>query len=153
MPSFISCGLAVIQVSIGASALHRDDCARRMEAYRRPDCHVPALIDTGADTTVVDLGILEYLCLPSYDTRKVEGFDGASQDCPVYNVLLKVVTKSGAVLFEDSNFEVVGVRQNSAHYKAILGMDILHKFTLRFHRDTDFVEILPTTIESYTTRL
>lgn len=145
MPSFISCGLAVIEVSVGASAVYRDYCLERMEVYRRPDCQVPALVDTGADATVIDLGVLEDLCLASYDVRRVEGFNGGAQEYPVYVVRLQVRTKSGEVIFDDANFEVVGAPLKNESYQAILGMDVLHAFTLKFHRRTDFVEIVPTT--------
>ncbi|MCF7788081.1 MAG: retropepsin-like domain-containing protein [Prosthecobacter sp.] len=144
MPSFISCGLAVIEISVGASAVYRDYCLERMEVYRRPDRQVPALIDTGADATVIDLDVLEALCLASYDVRRVQDFNGGSQEYPIYVVRLQVRTKSGAVIFEDANFEVVGAPLKSESYQAILGLDVLHAFTLKFHRQTGFVEIAAT---------
>ena len=116
-----------------------------MEIYRRPDCQVPALIDTGADATVIDLDALETLCLASYDVRRVQDFNGGSQEYPVYVVRLQVRTKSGEVIFDDANFEVVGAPLKSESYQAILGMDVLHSFTLKFHRQTGFVEIVSTT--------
>lgn len=146
MPSFISCGLAVIEVSVGASAVYRDYCLERMEVYRRPDRQVPALIDTGADATVIDLDVLETLCLASYDVRRVQDFNGGSQEYPVFVVHLQVRTKSGEVVFDDANFEVVGAPLKSESYQAILGMDVLHAFTLKFHRQTGFVEITPTEV-------
>lgn len=53
------------------------------------------------------------------------------------------------MILESFDFEVVRVPLKSDNYMAVLGMDILDAFTLKFHRKTGFVELPPTLADAF----
>ncbi len=142
MPSFIPSGLIIIQISVGPDKARRDFCERNLEPCA-DEVMVPALIDTGAEVSVVDSSVLRALRLSPYDNRTLVGITGDSVMTPVYNLWIKVITKDGKVVIDRPDHEVLG-SPIPREYKAILGMDILRSVTLTMNHAQGVVKICQT---------
>lgn len=145
MPSFLECGLVTIQATIGVSSAYRDYCAENMERHR-PDKQARALIDTGAQSTIVNMDLLDGLQVSAKDETSVMGIHGNSKKHPVFDVWLKVINKSGDLLLESKDLRVVGMPLGTDSYAAILGMDVLGTFTLQFLRVAQLAHMTETVL-------
>jgi len=143
MPRFLANGLVVINARVGVSSAYREFCDKNMEPFR-PEVEAIALIDTGASVSCVDRGLVEKLCIRQKDSIYVSGFSGASQEYPTYDVWLKIVNRSAQTIIEDRDLRVVGTDLSTREYKVIIGMDLLHCFTLKLLHVADFVELCET---------
>jgi len=144
MPSFLDSKLAVIAVEVGVSSAFQEVCDRNMDAYSLPR-QALALIDTGASVSIVDLSVINHLLIAEKERTSVCGFIGDPQEFPTYDVSLKVLNRSGEVILNESDFRVVGANLKSNGYDAIIGMDLLHSFTLRFLHQKGLADIRATT--------
>ena len=88
-----------------------------------------AMIDTGAQVSIISAGIVEYLglldsegvkCYPSSFT--VSGFDGSSKlKMPIMEVWMRMGTKGGDERWEKIQLAVLDTQR----YKLILGRDFI----------------------------
>jgi predicted aspartyl protease len=114
-----------------------------MERYR-PDQAARVLIDTGAQSTIVNKTLLESLCIHAKDETSVMGIHGDSSKHPVYDVRMRVVNKKGNVVLDVQDLRVVGMPLGALSYSAILGMDVLRNFTLRFLHSVSLADMTQT---------
>ena len=132
MASFISGDkLATIKVKLGVSSAWRQVCGNNLERCQ-PDSEAIALIDTGATVSIVDNAIIDRLCISSKGTKKVRGFCGPTLEYQAFDVSLKAINKHGNEIITEPDHLVIGADLNHDKYSIILGMDLLHSFTLKF---------------------
>lgn len=93
---------------------------------------VPALVDTGADQTVLPSSLIAALGLPQADQEVVKGFDGASQLLPTYIVRLQVRD------LPSIEFEVIGTDKVG---NVVLGRDVLNRYKLTLDGPGQVLEI------------
>lgn len=143
MPSFTDRGLVVIQAKIGPD---EDCCACYHNRCDPPprDIVTSALIDTGAEVCIVDLDILKALRIEPHDKRGLKGVTGETENHPVFSVWLKVCTKDGSIVINQSKQEVFGLPAENKDYRVILGMDVLRSVTLKMNHSKKMVQICPT---------
>lgn len=143
MPSFLANGLSVVSANVGVSSVYREVCDNKLEPYS-PDIEVSSLIDTGASISIVDINLLKKLRIHEKDSSFIQGFNGSSTEYPTFDVWLKVISRTGHLLVEIRDLRVAGANLGDYGYNAILGMDILKTFTLRFLHTSNFVDMHPT---------
>lgn len=98
-------------VYVGLRSPHDDD----------PPLELPALVDTGADTTVVPLQVVESLGLPPLDEMPTVGFGGQLTFIPTFLIRLRL---RGLV---EMSVEVLASPDESY---VLLGRDVLNRFKL-----------------------
>lgn len=143
MPRFLDNGLVSITALVGVSSAFREVCYNKLEPFRR-DIQALALVDTGATTSCVDEELLKSLRITEKDSMSVSGFSGPSQKFPTYDVWLKVITRTGETIMESEDLRVIGTDLGSRDYKVIIGMDLLHCFTIQLLRETKLAELFET---------
>ena len=84
---------------------------------------VRALLDTGADITVVPEAVVVSLGLTPFANIDIEGYDGLSQERPLYMIALQVV---------DVKLAQLPVIAYQGAY-ALLGRDVLNQFYTHLH--------------------
>ncbi len=82
---------------------------------------LPALVDTGADLSVLPQGLPTHLELPVVDRLAVAGFDGSPYSLPVY---------AAGVAIDD--FRAI-IRVISVGQTPLIGRDVLSKITVHLH--------------------
>lgn len=80
----------------------------------------PALIDTGADYTVLPGEVVDELHLIELDVVSIESFGGYETECPAYDVQVRLVGEPRIV-------DVLALASDTIDY-VILGRDILKHF-------------------------
>jgi predicted aspartyl protease len=84
----------------------------------------PALIDTGAASTVIPAEVVDELHLVELDQITIESFGGYETDCPAYDVHLQFVGDSRMI-------DVLALATESIDY-ILVGRDVLKHFLLTF---------------------
>jgi predicted aspartyl protease len=82
----------------------------------------PALIDTGAATTVIPAEIVDELHLVELDQISIESFGGYETDCPAYDVQLQFLGDSRVI-------DVLAPATETIDY-ILVGRDVLRHFLL-----------------------
>ncbi|MFN0075274.1 MAG: aspartyl protease family protein [Prosthecobacter sp.] len=132
-------GLPLVDVRIGHSDAHREQCERNLDPVP-PDIQVKALLDTGASITVMDADIVRRLRLRDRGVCRVRGFDGslhadpASREYLNYDISLTIPDASGTFVVRIGDLQSVGVPMGCDDYQVLLGLDVLSRctVTLRF---------------------
>lgn len=93
---------------------HPTDTALRVE-------NLPALVDSGADQSVVPDRVILALRLDGLDLINVQGYDGSTRALPIYLIRLQVRD------LPPVEVEVIGGTDST---DAILGRDVLNRYTI-----------------------
>jgi predicted aspartyl protease len=93
---------------------------------------LPALVDTGADQTVLPGKAIQALGLVPFEFIRVSGFDGVTSERPVYSVRLVVRD------LPPTRTQVIG---GWADDYAILGRDVLNQYRVVFDGPNQRLEI------------
>ena len=98
-----------------------------------PALALVALVDTGADLSVLPVSVVEALALPQVSTTRIQGVTGVAEKTPVHAVTLEV---AGTLVLA----EVVAWGD-----EAIVGRDVLRRFVLELDgpRETLVVRVPP----------
>jgi predicted aspartyl protease len=84
----------------------------------RPAISVVALVDSGADATVIPQSVARRLRLPVIGTIRVRGVGGASRQAPLYSAVIQVAGTSEPV-------EVLALGD-----EILVGRDLLNRWTV-----------------------
>ncbi len=98
---------------------------------------VRALVDTGADTTIVPISILEYLGLGIEAFGRVRGQWGDSRNVNMYNVNMYIAT----VIVEGIVFPGIVVVGNALNDETIIGRDVLNRMKITLDGLKEHIEI------------
>jgi predicted aspartyl protease len=90
-----------------------------------------ALVDTGADLSVVPASVVRTLALPRTSTLRIRGVTGAAEEAPVHAAKLEL---GGASVLA----EVVAWAD-----EAIIGRDVLARFVLELHGPRETLTLTP----------
>lgn len=91
-----------------------------------------AVVDSGADATMIPLRNLNHMAARKVDTRRVRGIGGLSYPVDIYEVVLQLGS------FTIPKVYAVADRQNGA---MILGRDVLNQFIVTLNGLAHVVEI------------
>lgn len=92
-----------------------------------PPEEIPALVDTGASITAINVGAGQRLGLPQTGTVQIGGATGVSQ-MPMFAAFLKIAEPS----VEFGAMQVGGANLNAPHFEMLIGRDVLCSMHLAY---------------------
>lgn len=123
----------LVDVNVGLSA------ARRAEMYKRglpcpPAVQTTLIIDTGADSTMIDEGLMRSLQLsPTSQTRVLTSQSrGVPEPCDVYDVELEILNRTGNPSWRIQPLAVLVRPLHNQSTGGMLGRDVLYRGILHF---------------------
>ncbi len=96
------------------------------------DVRVTALVDSGADGTLIPIDLLEQVNAPYWGSRQMFGISGGSQRVDLYSVTLQIGTE---VIY---GIRAVGASIGS---EALLGRDVLNQLRITLDGPAETIEI------------
>jgi predicted aspartyl protease len=108
------------------------DVAVRAFGRSTPEVEVTALVDSGADGTLIPIDVLQQIKAPYWGTRRMFGVAGGSQRVDLYSVTLRV----GQEIVYGIHAVAAGVGT-----EAILGRDVLNQLRITLDGPAETLEI------------
>lgn len=115
--------------------LHPADAAPLLAAGETPPSATASLmIDTGAQSSLVDDSIPQSLGVSPIRTRSIMFGDGKPQDRPVYrlSMLIEMLDDRGRPTPAQAIVDVVGMNAKKQGHEGLMGRDLLRHFVLRY---------------------
>ncbi len=100
--------------------------------WRDQQLNLSALVDSGADATMLPADVLQRIGAEYVESRRVRGISGIAYTADLYTVILQIGP------YEVAGIRVVSLRQNS---EAIIGRDMLNQLIVTLDGIGGVVEI------------